>query len=130
MSQELFMAQTDGIRSDNISISSDLAETVIGPKTSFTGNIRSDKPILIQGSFDGEIVSTDFVEIAASGSLKGKVSCRELHLLGKAEGSITCTELLKFEVSGIFKGDAFVKNVQIIPGSTFDGTLTMSDMRK
>ena len=108
---------------EGVSISSDVIETVIGPKTKFNGSVTTDKPIKISGVYEGEINSTNLVVIEECGSFNGTLKCAKLDLAGKAEGKIECTEMFKFELSGRFKGDAITTNLDICPGSDFDGTL-------
>ncbi len=108
---------------ESVSISSAVIETVIGPKSSFKGSVKTDKPIRIEGRYEGSIESGDKVLISETGYFKGTLACRELELLGEAEGTVSCLELFKFAVSGKFKGDAVAANVDIKPGSRYDGNL-------
>ena len=107
----------------SVSITSDSAATVIGPKTGFKGNITTDKSIRIEGKFEGDINSEDVVIVSETGYFKGTVKCREFDLQGEADGSITCTELMRFALSGKFRGDVTTANIDIKPGSDFDGNL-------
>ena len=50
-----------------VSISSETIETVIGSQTRFKGNVKTDKPIRIDGIFEGDIDSTNLVLISESG---------------------------------------------------------------
>ena len=108
---------------DNVSINSDVIETVIGPKTRFKGTVSTDKPVRIEGNFEGTIDSTDKVEVAETGFFEGTLNCRELNLLGEVKGKVNCFEVFRFALSGKFTGDAVTANVDIHPGSDFDGTL-------
>ena len=111
---------------EGVSISSDVIETVIGPKTKFKGSVTTDKPIKIQGSYEGDINSEGLVVIDETGYFDGTLKCKELDLIGEAHGKVECTEVFKFALSGKFKGDAVTANLDIRPGSDFDGTLKIS----
>jgi len=106
---------------NSVSINSQVIETVVGAQTKFKGSINTDKPIRIDGVFEGEIQSTSLVYVTECGYLNGKVSCAEMQLVGRAEGTIDCTELLEFAESGQFKGDASAKDIIIVKGSKLEG---------
>lgn len=107
---------------ESISISSIVAETVIGVETKFIGNVSTDKPIRIDGYFEGEIDSTDLVLVSETGTFNGNVKCRELHLLGRGEGSAVCEDLLQITPGGSFIGNVEAANLITQKGSTLDGT--------
>ncbi len=108
---------------DNVSINSTVIETVIGPKTKFKGSVNTDKPITIQGNFEGTIDSTNVVVVEETGYFEGTANCRELDLVGEVKGKIMCSDVLKFLSGGKFRGDAVVANIDIHPGADYDGTL-------
>ena len=107
-------------------VSSDVIETVIGQATKFKGSVKTDKPISIEGFFEGEIESESTVLVNRSGSFKGKLSCSVLDLLGSVDGKVNCSKLLKMESTGIFKGEAITRDIIIPEGSAFDGNLKIS----
>ena len=110
---------------ESISIDSTVIETVISERTRFKGNVSTDKPIRIDGEFEGEIESTDSVIITKTGSFKGTVSCASLIICGKGEGTATCSELMDIKAEASFTGDVTTKNIVTYPGSLFDGTCKM-----
>lgn len=112
-----------GKESDNVSISTAVSETVVGAQTKFKGTVNTDKPIRIDGQYEGDIISTDEVLVSENGYFNGTVSCRYFHLVGKAEGKITCSELMEFTPTGVFKGDVNAKDVIIVKGSKIEGTV-------
>ena len=112
--------------SEFTNIDSNVIETVIGPKTKFEGSVNTDKPIKIEGHFEGTIDSTNIVIVEESAYFNGKIICKELDLIGEVNGEVKCSEVLKFAIGGKFKGDAIVANVDIHPGADFDGTLKIT----
>lgn len=106
-----------------VSINSDVIETVIGSKTQFKGSVNTDKPIRIDGRFEGTIETTNLVLISEGGYFDGTMKCKELDLIGEARGNIYCSEILKFALSGKLIGDAEVANIDLHPGSFYDGKL-------
>ena len=115
---------------DRVSISSDVAVTVIGANTQFKGNITTHTPVYIDGYFEGVIDSDDVVEVSEQGSFKGNIGCSKLLLKGTGDGKVTCTDLLQFTSTGVFTGDITTRDLIIVEGSLMDGTCTMKTMRK
>ena len=108
-----------------VSLSSEVIETVIGGQTRFKGNVRTDKPIRIDGIFEGDIDSTNLVLISESGRVKGNIKCSELQLKGTGEGTANCTNLMQFASTGSFAGDIVVGSLITVPGAVFNGNCRM-----
>lgn len=106
---------------NSVSINSLVIETVVGAQTKFKGSVNTDKPLRIDGAFEGEIQSTSLVYVTECGYLNGTVNCAEFQLVGRAEGTITCTELMEFAPTGQFKGDVTTKDIIIVKGSRLEG---------
>ena len=119
----------DSMTNGTISINSDIIETVIGANTKFKGQVKTDKVIRIDGEFEGSIDSTSQVIISEIGKFKGDVKCQVLQLFGHGEGTAVCSELFEFAASGVFTGDVETKNIVLVEGSLFDGTLKMAHLR-
>jgi len=107
---------------ETVSINTSFVETVIGSQTKFKGSVTTDKPIKVDGVFEGEIHSTDVVYVSETGYINGTVECRECQLTGKAEGKITCTELMQIAEIGYFKGELVTEDLIVVKGSKIDGT--------
>ena len=111
--------------SSTVSISSETIETIIGAQTKFKGNVKTEKPLRIDGYYEGDIDSTNLVIISECGTFKGNLNCRELQLVGNGEGKVNCSELLQFAASGKFVGDVITKSIITVPGSILHGTCKM-----
>ena len=109
----------------NQSISSDIIETIIGAQTSFKGGVKTDKPLRIDGNFEGEIESTDIVIVTETGTFDGTISCKELHVFGQGSGTAVCSQLLDIKAGAVFRGDVTTKNIVTVEGSVLDGTCKM-----
>ena len=108
-----------------VSITSETIETVIGAQTRFKGNVKTEKPIRIDGYFEGDVESTALVIISACGTFKGNIKCRELQLFGSGEGTVACSELMQFADTGRFIGDVTTRNIITVPGSILHGSCKM-----
>ena len=110
---------------ETVSLSSEITETIIGAQTKFKGNVNTDKPIRIDGIFEGDIDSSDLVLITENGSVKGNIKCSEFQLFGKAEGTADCAVLMQFAATGRFDGDISTPSLITVPGSIFNGNCKM-----
>lgn len=116
-------------KAERISISSDVAVTLIGAETKFKGNITTHTPIHIDGYFEGTIESDDVVEVSTVGSFKGTINCRALYLQGTGDGKVHCSELMQFTETGVFTGELSTSDLVIVEGALLDGTCTMKTVR-
>ena len=106
-----------GKETDNVSISTAVVETVVGAQTKFKGTVNTDKPIKIQGKFEGTIESSNVVVVEQTGYFEGTADCREMDLAGEVNGKVLCSDVLKFTDGGKFRGEAIVANIDINPGA-------------
>ena len=111
------------------SVDSVIVETAIGVDTVFKGTINTNKPIRIDGHYEGEINSDNLIIITETGFFSGDMKCRELQLQGKGEGTVVCTELMQLSNTGAFRGNIATKDIILVKGSQIDGQIDMASMR-
>ena len=112
------------------SVDSVIVETAIGVDTVFKGSITTNKPIRIDGHYEGEINSDNLIIITETGYFNGDMKCRELQLQGKGEGTVMCTSLMQLSATGSFKGNIATKDIVLVTGSQLDGQIDMASLRK
>ena len=111
------------------SVDSVIVETAIGVDTVFKGSINTNKPIRIDGHYEGEINSDNLIIITETGFFSGDMKCRELQLQGKGGGTVVCTELMQLSNTGAFRGNIATKDIILVKGSQIDGQIDMASMR-
>jgi len=111
------------------SVDSVIVETAIGVDTVFKGSINTNKPIRIDGHYEGEINSDNLIIITETGFFSGDMKCRELQLQGKGEGTVVCTELMQLSNTGAFRGNIATKDIILVKGSQIDGQIDMASIR-
>jgi cytoskeletal protein CcmA (bactofilin family) len=104
--------------------------TVMGEKTRYTGKIEADEPLLILGHVDGEIKSTNEVEVGDSGDVKAIVSARSIVISGKVTGDCSATDRLEIRASGRLSGSIKAARIAIADGAEFKGTSQMTSSGK
>jgi len=108
-------------------INVDDIDTVIGPGTSFEGNIKAVGIIRIDGAFNGEMMTQGDIIIGERGNVKGSLKARNMIVAGKSEASLDCEAKLEIKSSGQVVGDVVVESIVIEDGAVFTGHCKMKN---
>ena len=102
----------------------------MGDKTRYNGKIETDEPLLILGLLDGEIKSTNEVEVGESGEVKATLSAKSIVISGKVTGDCTASDRIEIRASGKLTGSIKAARIAIADGAEFKGTSQMSGSAK
>jgi len=94
--------------------------SIITPGTSIKGEIRCDGNILINGEFEGDIISHSEVVVGKSGNVRGHIQAQKLLISGVFTGNFT-GEIVDIMPYGKLYGDVIVNNIVIEPNAVFEG---------
>ena len=100
--------------------------TVMGEKTRYVGKIDADEALLIQGSVEGEIKSSNEVEIGESGVVQATITARSIVISGRVTGDCTAVDRLEIRASGKLSGSIKAARIAIADGAEFKGTSQMT----
>ncbi len=120
------LKQEKAIQEKGITVSSMVAETIIGSETKYKGTVATSKSIRVDGFFEGEIKSGGVVIIGESGQFKGTMECQSLFMSGQVEGTVVVQGRLESTSTGRIKGDLTTRELILAEGAVFDGTCNMS----
>lgn len=98
--------------------------TIIAQGITFTGVIRGEGNVQIEGRLEGEIDLNGGVTIASSGEVKGPISADAVRVAGSVDGSITARDHLCLERTGAIHGDVATASL-IVENGRLDGSSTM-----
>ena len=98
--------------------------TIIAQGITFTGMIRGEGNVQIEGRLEGEIDLNGGVTVAASGLVKGPIAADAVRVAGNVEGSITARDHLCLERTGGIHGDVATASLMVENGR-LDGSSTM-----
>jgi cytoskeletal protein CcmA (bactofilin family) len=101
--------------------------TVIGEGTSFTGTLRVDGSILIQGEFEGTLTASESVIVGKTGNLRAGLNVRDAAVAGKVKGKIVAREKVELQTGAHLEGDVFAKSFMIEEGVYFHGNCSMGE---
>jgi cytoskeletal protein CcmA (bactofilin family) len=94
--------------------------SIITPGTSIKGEIRCEGNILLNGEFEGSIVSQGEVVVGKSGRVSGDIQSAKLLVSGEFRGNFT-GEVIDIMPYGKVYGDVRVNNIIIEPNAVFEG---------
>ena len=94
--------------------------SIITPATSIKGEIRCDGNILLNGEFEGNIISQSEVVVGKSGRVTGEIQAQKLLVSGEFRGNFI-GEIIDIMPYGKVYGDVKVNNIVIEPNAVFEG---------
>ena len=94
--------------------------SIITPGTSIKGEIRCEGNILLNGAFEGNIISQSEVVVGKSGRVTGEIQAAKLLVSGEFRGNFT-GEVIDIMPYGKVYGDVKVNNIVIEPNAVFEG---------
>ena len=100
--------------------------TVLGPDIVFTGDIKGDSIIRIDGRVDGNVLLKQGVVLGEKAHVKGDVNSDHIVIYGAITGNISCKELT-IRKSGVVNGDIQTETIEIEMGGKYNGRLTMTE---
>lgn len=104
--------------------------TIVGANVKLVGTLQDANDIIIHGRIEGEVVSSQAINISETAYIKGPVSGELITVSGKIRGSITATGKLEIQPSGKVFGSIISKDLSIKSGATFVGKCTMPTEEK
>jgi cytoskeletal protein CcmA (bactofilin family) len=94
--------------------------SILTPGTAIKGEIRCEGNILLNGEFDGVIISQGEVVVGKSGRVSGEIQSAKLLVSGEFRGNFT-GEVIDIMPYGKVYGDVKVNNIIIEPNAVFEG---------
>jgi cytoskeletal protein CcmA (bactofilin family) len=97
--------------------------TGIPESVRITGDLIAAEDLDILGEVEGQITAPEHhVNIRVSGTVKAKVTAREVTLAGTLDGSITASERVRILRSATVSGHLHTPALMLADGATFNGT--------
>lgn len=98
--------------------------TVIAKGITFTGVIRGEGNVQVEGRVEGEIDLKGGVTVANTGVVKGPITADAVRVAGSVDGSITAREHLCLECTGSIHGDVSTVSL-VVENGRLDGSSKM-----
>ena len=104
-------------------------DTVLSHDIEFSGTLRFDKPLLIQGKVSGEIDASSLLMVAEEAVVEAHIKAAKVIILGTVKGNVNATEKVEVAISGKLTGNVTAPEVTMETGCYFSGRCIMTDKR-
>ncbi len=94
------------------------------------GEARFPESVLVKGSIEGYLESQDEIIVDKNAEIRGNIEAMHLQIQGNITGDIHCKQDVHIEQSARVTGDISTPNLNIEPGSFFEGRSTMNSTLK
>lgn len=105
----------------------DEIDTVIGPGTSFEGNVNATGIVRIDGVFRGEITTKGDIIVGEQGKVSGSLSSNNMIIAGNSDAALMCSGKLEIRATGKVVGDIEVDSIIIEDKALFNGQCKMKN---
>lgn len=110
---------------DNPPSPSRAGSTVIAQGITFTGTLRGEGVVQVEGVVEGEFSMTGAVIVAESGYVRGPITADVVRVAGRVEGSVRAREHMRLESTGTLEGDVTTASLVVEDGGSLDGRCSM-----
>ncbi len=101
------------------------SQNIIAQGTKIKGDFNSEGDFRIDGTVEGNIITSGKVVVGKSGFIKGTLQGTEAHFEGKFSGKLTLSGVLTLKSTAHIEGDVIVGKLSVEPGATFNVTCIM-----
>jgi len=106
------------------------AESVIGPSVKIKGNFGGEGDIVIQGTVEGSLKSSNTIFVNDGARVMAGINAKNAVIRGEAEGNIQVDEHLEIGEASKIKGDVSCSRISIAKGAVFNGKCEMNGSEK
>ncbi len=99
--------------------------TIIGKGTSFEGNINVQNSVRVDGTFKGNIKSSESIVIGKDGEVNGKLEVKNAIVGGKVTGKLFASGKVTLENTSKFEGELRTTRLVIDEGAMLNGNCQM-----
>jgi cytoskeletal protein CcmA (bactofilin family) len=105
-------------------------ETIISEGVSITGTMSFQKLVRIDGSFEGELLSSGKIIVGPTGCVKANINLEEAFISGKVTGNITVKKRLVLRGRAEVQGDITAPLLSVDEGVCITGILSIAQTPK
>jgi len=102
-------------------------QTVIGPETRISGDVRGDEDLLVRGRVEGKIQLSETLTIDDGGIVQADVDVKVLVISGVLVGTIRASESVRLTDKARVVGDIFTPRFLMESGAAYRGRIDMGE---
>ena len=106
------------------------AETIIGQSVKVKGNFQGQGNIIIEGSVDGNIITSNFLFIGSKAKINANIEAKDANIGGEVNGNIKIQGYLEIKSSAKINGDIDATEISIEKGAFLNGNCNMNGNKK
>ena len=105
-------------------------DTILADDIDFTGELSFKKPLMIKGSFKGQINASGDLYIGDEAKVEAQISANLVSLKGSVKGNITAQTRVELFSTSRVDGDVSSPEIIMESGSKLNGICTMEDRKE
>jgi len=104
--------------------------STLGPSIRITGQIHAAEEIVIKGTFQGDLNTSNRVVLTEKSSVKGTIQSRDIEIYGCFEGEAKASQKLTLHATGNLNGRIETPRLVIREGAHFTGNASMENLQR
>jgi len=113
-------------RSRNPSVDGVDVESLIGEHSSFEGTLRTEGPVRLLGTIQGEIESKSTIIVEEKARVTARLTAQQVTVAGQVDGQIYCDGRVEIRPTGRVTGEINAGALIVQEGAYFDGNSKMA----
>ncbi len=101
---------------------------LLGKGSEFDGKLAFEGTVRIDGTFTGEITTSDTLIVGEGAKVQAEISCGTIVVHGQVGGNIHATRAVELHTPARVKGDVTTPSLMIEKGVVFEGHSKMEDL--
>ena len=101
---------------------------LLGKGSEFDGKLVFEGTVRIDGTFTGEITTSDMLIVGDSAKVTAEVACGTIVVHGEVTGNIKATQAVELHKPARVKGDVSTPSLMIERGVVFEGKTRMEEL--
>jgi cytoskeletal protein CcmA (bactofilin family) len=101
-------------------------ESLIGEHTSFEGTLRTEGPVRLLGTIQGEIESKSAIIVEEKARVTARLTAQQVTVAGQVDGQIFCDGRVEIRPTGRVTGEINAGALIVQEGAYFDGNSRMA----
>jgi cytoskeletal protein CcmA (bactofilin family) len=100
-------------------------DTILAEDIDFSGALSFEKPLMIKGTFQGEIKSSSDLYLGEKAVVKAKIEAKTVSNRGQIVGDVLAHGRVEFFATAAMKGDLSTPELVMESGCLYNGKCTM-----
>ena len=99
---------------------------MLGAGSVFEGKLHFEGQVRIDGTFNGEITTTDLLVIGEGAKVSATINCGSVEVKGDITGNISATDSIVLRATARVQADIYAPSLVVDKGAVFEGNSRMT----